>query len=84
MSGFSSVFPSFCELVATWLGGGGQAYTMDYQGRSHTRFDSGHRHLFLPYPTPLNSIALLDSDESTWPSLDFNHHHNDYVFGRRA
>ena len=65
MSGFSSAFPSFCELVATWLGGGGQAYTMDYQGRSHTRFDSGHRHLSLPRPAPLNSVALPGSDEST-------------------
>ena len=29
-------------------------------------------------------IALLCSDESTWPSLDFIHHHNDCVFERYA
>lgn len=60
MSGFTSAFPSFCELVATWLGGGGQAYTMDYQGRSHTRFDSGHRHLSLPCPAPLSLLFHRD------------------------
>ena len=29
-------------------------------------------------------IALPGGDESTWPSLDFIHYHNDYVFERRA
>ncbi|WP_417047025.1 HNH endonuclease [Enorma massiliensis] len=29
-------------------------------------------------------IALPDSDESTWPSLDFIHYHNDCVFERCA
>ena len=29
-------------------------------------------------------IALPGSDESTWPSLDFIHYHNDCVFERRA
>lgn len=59
MSGFFSAFPSLCELVAAWLGGGGQAYTMDYQGRSHTRFDSGHRHHFCP--SALLLLILISS-----------------------
>ena len=29
-------------------------------------------------------IALPGSDESTWPSLDFIHYHNDCVFERYA
>lgn len=29
-------------------------------------------------------IALPGSDESTWPSLDFIHYHNDCVFERSA
>ena len=29
-------------------------------------------------------IALPGNDESTWPSLDFIHYHNDYVFERGA
>ena len=29
-------------------------------------------------------IALPGSDETTWPSLDFIHYHNDYVFERCA
>ena len=29
-------------------------------------------------------IALPGSDDSTWPSLDFIHYHNDCVFERYA
>ncbi len=36
------------------------------------------------YAFDRRKIALLGDDESTWPSLDFIHYHNDCVFERRA
>lgn len=58
MSGLISALPCFCELVATWLGGGGQAHIMVYKVSSHTRFESGHRHHIsaLPLPLPLEPV----------------------------
>lgn len=56
MSGLISALPCFCELVATWLGGGGQAHIMDYKVSSHTRFESGHRHHFSTLPLPLEPV----------------------------
>lgn len=56
MSGLISALPCFCELVATWLGCGGQAHIMDYKVSSHTRFESGRRHHFSALPLPLESV----------------------------